>query len=104
MSSERTRPRNQPSADLADFHIRVLSSDGRWIVQVSGEVDAHTATRLRDSLDELTSGGLDTSSSISPTCRSWEPAASAYWSGQANGCSDMRASYCCAHVRQASTS
>ena len=39
------------------FHIRVLSSDGRSIVYVSGELDSSTAARLRDSLVGLISAG-----------------------------------------------
>ena len=40
-----------------DFHIRALSTDGRSIVYVSGELDAYTAARLRDSLAGLISAG-----------------------------------------------
>ena len=48
---------DQRDADLADFHIRVLSTDGRSVVHVSGELDACTAARLRDSLAGLISAG-----------------------------------------------
>jgi anti-sigma B factor antagonist len=48
---------DQRDADLADFHIRILSIDGRSIVHVSGELDAYTAARLRDSLAGLISAG-----------------------------------------------
>ena len=48
---------DQRDADLPDFHIRILSVDGRSIVHVSGELDAYTAARLRDSLAGLTSAG-----------------------------------------------
>ena len=40
-----------------DFHIRVLSSDARSVVYVSGELDAYTAARLRESLAGLMSAG-----------------------------------------------
>ena len=58
MRSDRTRARDAyADAEVPDFHIRVLSSDGRSIVHVSGELDAYTATRLRDSLAGLISVG-----------------------------------------------
>ena len=47
----------QRDADLPDFHIRMLSTDARSIVHVSGELDAYTAARLRDSLAGLISAG-----------------------------------------------
>ncbi len=47
----------QCDADLPDFHIRMLSTDGRTVVHVRGELDAYTAARLRDSLDGLISAG-----------------------------------------------
>ncbi len=49
--------RDQRDPDLPDFHIRMLSTDGRSIVHVSGELDAYTAARLRDSLAGLISAG-----------------------------------------------
>lgn len=42
---------------LPDFHIRVLSSDGRSIVHVSGDLDASTAARLRELLAGLINAG-----------------------------------------------
>ena len=48
---------DQRDADLLDFHIRILSIDVRSIVHVSGDLDAHTAARLRDSLAGLISAG-----------------------------------------------
>ena len=48
---------DQRDAELPDFHIRMLSTDGRSIVHVSGELDAYTAARLRDSLAGLISTG-----------------------------------------------
>ena len=48
---------DQHDAELANFHIRILSTDGRSIVHVSGELDAYTAARLRDSLAGLINGG-----------------------------------------------
>ena len=39
------------------FHIRVLSSDGRSIVYVSGELDSSTANRLRHALAGVISAG-----------------------------------------------
>ncbi len=48
---------HQNDAELANFHIRILSTDGRSIVHVSGELDAYTAARLRASLAGLTSAG-----------------------------------------------
>ncbi len=47
----------QRDADLPDFHIRTLSTDGRLVIHVSGELDAYTAARLRDSLAGLISAG-----------------------------------------------
>ena len=41
----------------AGFHVQVLSSDGRSIVYVRGELDVYTATLLRRSLAELIAGG-----------------------------------------------
>ena len=52
MSSTRLRDAEPP-----ELHIRVLSSEGRSIVHVSGELDVYTAARLRDSLAGLISGG-----------------------------------------------
>ncbi len=40
---------DQRDAELVDFHIRILSTDCRSIVHVSGELDSYTAARLRDS-------------------------------------------------------
>ena len=62
MRSERTRSRDvRPGAgrgaDLPDFHIRMLSTDGRSVVHVSGELDSYTVARLRDSLAGLISAG-----------------------------------------------
>ena len=48
----------RPDPDLPDFHIRVLSSDDLWTVQVSGELDAYTAPRLGELLAGLTSAGV----------------------------------------------
>ncbi len=47
----------QRAAGLSDFHIRVLSSDARSVVYVSGELDAYTAALLRESLAGLISAG-----------------------------------------------
>ena len=47
----------QSDAGSPDFHIRVLSSDARSVVHVSGELDAYTAARLRESLAGLISAG-----------------------------------------------
>ena len=44
-------------ADLPHFHIRMLSTEDRSTVHVSGELDAYTAARLRDSLAGLISAG-----------------------------------------------
>jgi anti-sigma B factor antagonist len=52
-----TSAHDRRDADLADFHTRILSIDGRSIVHVSGELDAHNAARLRDSLWGLISAG-----------------------------------------------
>ena len=52
-----TSAHGQRDAEHADFHIRILSTDGRSIVHVSGELDAHNAARLRDSLAGLISAG-----------------------------------------------
>jgi anti-sigma B factor antagonist len=41
----------------AGFDIQVLTSDGRSIVYVRGELDVYTATLLRRSLAELIAGG-----------------------------------------------
>ncbi len=41
----------------ADFSVQVLTSDGRSIVYVRGELDVYTATLLRRSLAELIAGG-----------------------------------------------
>ena len=48
---------DQRDAELADFHIRILSMDGRSIVHISGELDTYTAARLRDALVGLISAG-----------------------------------------------
>ena len=48
---------DQRDAELPDLHIRILSFHGRSIVHVSGELDAYTAARLRDSLAGLISAG-----------------------------------------------
>jgi anti-sigma B factor antagonist len=47
----------QRDPGLPDFHIRVLSSDARSVVYVTGELDAYTAARLRESLAELIGAG-----------------------------------------------
>lgn len=49
------RPRSR-GVDFPDFYIRVLSTDGRSIVRVSGDLDVHTAAPLRDSLARLIDG------------------------------------------------
>lgn len=48
---------SESDTEPPDLHIRVLSSEGRSIVHVSGELDVYTAARLRDSLAGLISGG-----------------------------------------------
>ena len=48
---------DQRDADLPDFHIRMLSTDGRSTVHVSGELDAYTAARLREALAGLIRAG-----------------------------------------------
>jgi anti-sigma B factor antagonist len=47
-------PRPAPTAELS---VQVLSSDGRSIEYVRGELDVYTATALRRSLAELIAGG-----------------------------------------------
>lgn len=55
-----TLPATAPQSDVTfrDFHIRMLSTAGRSIVHVSGELDAYTTARLRDSLAGLISAGV----------------------------------------------
>ena len=48
---------SQGDVTFRDFHIRMLSTAGRSIVHVSGQLDAYTAARLRDSLAGLISAG-----------------------------------------------
>ena len=48
---------DQSDVTYRDFQIRMVSTAGRSIVYVSGEVDAYSAARLRDSLAGLINAG-----------------------------------------------
>jgi hypothetical protein len=79
--SSRNVPDEQPGASFGGLAIEVGRAEGRVVVRVRGDLDVHSAPRLRRTLADLI-GGQGTSRLlwILPDWTLWTPPVLAYWS------------------------